>query len=473
MRSLPLPALAAFVAAAIVPLHAEEFPPPKVLTPPAQAGLGIQRTMQLLASSTPEHRKTVRILFYGQSITEQGWTKLVSDYLKTAYPNANLIIENRAIGGHSSQLLVKTAEADLYPFQPDLLIFHVYGAHDKYEDIIRTVRERTCAEVLIQTDHLSADQSVDEPVDQAKLTMKEWAQWFNYVFLPTLHDKYQVDVVPQRELWKQYLRDYQLVPQDLLKDGVHLNARGEYLMAEIVKSQLVVHPEISPPAVKRVKTLPVSPEAWSKEEPPFVLSFEGSRIDGILPATQSSTTQPVTVTIDGKPPSQWPQCFAFTRVSGYNRTSWPCLLRVNFGLQLPLAETWTIALKDANEDYTQFHFTLTGSVTGPDGEGDGTQRFTSKSGRIVIEPEDWNLSFSRKIFKVPHPDDAPITFETRALGVDSFVPGAGTDPHIESTVTLAQNLPPGPHVLKLTGATGATGVSAPFTAFKVYDPRAK
>jgi RNA:NAD 2'-phosphotransferase (TPT1/KptA family) len=60
--------------------------------------------------------------FYGQSITEQGWWKIVSEDLKTRFPNANLIIENRAIGGHSSQLLVKTAEADLYPFQPDLVI---------------------------------------------------------------------------------------------------------------------------------------------------------------------------------------------------------------------------------------------------------------------------------------------------------------------------------------------------------------
>ena len=69
-------------------------------------------------------------------------------YLRSTYSNANLIVENRAIGGHSSQLLVKTAEADLYPFQPDLLIFHVYGSHVEYENLIRRVRERTCADIL-------------------------------------------------------------------------------------------------------------------------------------------------------------------------------------------------------------------------------------------------------------------------------------------------------------------------------------
>ena len=45
-------------------------------------GRHIQRTMRLLATSTPEHRNTVRVLFYGQSITEQAWSKIVSDDLR-------------------------------------------------------------------------------------------------------------------------------------------------------------------------------------------------------------------------------------------------------------------------------------------------------------------------------------------------------------------------------------------------------
>ena len=34
-------------------------------------GRNIQRTMTLLATSTPQKRNTVKILFYGRSITEQ------------------------------------------------------------------------------------------------------------------------------------------------------------------------------------------------------------------------------------------------------------------------------------------------------------------------------------------------------------------------------------------------------------------
>ncbi len=116
----------------------------------------IQRTMRLLATSTPQHRHRVKILFYGQSITEQEWSREVARDLRARFPHADLVIENRAIGGFSSQVLVNTAEHDLYAFYPDLLIFQVYGANQQYEEIIANVRRRTTAEVLMQKDHLTA-----------------------------------------------------------------------------------------------------------------------------------------------------------------------------------------------------------------------------------------------------------------------------------------------------------------------------
>lgn len=98
----------------------------------------------------------------------------MAQYLRATYPNANLIISNLALGGHASQLLVKTAEADLYPFQPDLLIFQVYGSHIEYDNIIRRVRERTCADIVMQTDHITRDESLTEETNPAKLTPKQW-----------------------------------------------------------------------------------------------------------------------------------------------------------------------------------------------------------------------------------------------------------------------------------------------------------
>ncbi len=47
------------------------------------------------------------------SITVQDWWKEVAADLKARFPQADLVIENRALGGFSSQRLVKTAETDL------------------------------------------------------------------------------------------------------------------------------------------------------------------------------------------------------------------------------------------------------------------------------------------------------------------------------------------------------------------------
>ena len=95
------------------------------LTPPAPpddlASLGskMQRTMTLLATSTPQNPNRVRVLFYGQSVTRNPWWQDVAEHLRSTYPHADLEIENLAIGGYSAPVLIRTAEFDLYPFYPD------------------------------------------------------------------------------------------------------------------------------------------------------------------------------------------------------------------------------------------------------------------------------------------------------------------------------------------------------------------
>ncbi|MES2570556.1 MAG: SGNH/GDSL hydrolase family protein, partial [Verrucomicrobiota bacterium] len=219
-------------------LAADDFPPPRSLGDTASYGRNLQRTMRLLAESTAEKPNTVRVLFYGQSITEQKWTKLVEDDLRRRFPHANLVVENRALGGFASQMLARTAETDLDAFQPDLLIFHVYGAHDKYEEIIRRTRERTCAEILMQTDHVTKPADLTEETDPAKVPIQsgKWDAFMNHNWLPSIAKKYNAELCNQRAIWKQYLTDYALEPKALLKDGVHLNAHGEYLMAQCVNA---------------------------------------------------------------------------------------------------------------------------------------------------------------------------------------------------------------------------------------------
>ena len=119
--------LATLLLAASSMLADEDFKPPAPPDNPASLGSKIQRTMTLLATSTPRKPNRVRILFYGQSVTLNPWWRDIAEYLRNTYPHADLEIENLAIGGYSAPVLIRTAEFDLYPFYPDLLIFHVYG----------------------------------------------------------------------------------------------------------------------------------------------------------------------------------------------------------------------------------------------------------------------------------------------------------------------------------------------------------
>lgn len=447
---------------ALLVSQAESYPPPGTLGPVETYGARIQRTMTLLAEGTPSRRPTVRVLFYGQSITEQSWWKEVAEDLRRRFPNANLLIENRAIGGFASQLLVKTAETDLYPFYPDLVIFHVYGSHLEYENIIRRIRERTTAEILIQTDHVTRDEDLTEETDPARLTPANWSAWMNHVFLPSVARRYGAELVDQRRLWKEYLRAHRLPAARLLSDAVHLNEHGCFLMARIVKAYLRYDPKLSNGSWKDwVRTYEVGRDvSWKNGA--LALEFEGNRVDAIC---APGSAPPVAVRIDGRKPSEFPELYGRTRTTAYPGSIWPCLLNVT-GEKPPVAEEWTLTLTEVAPDLKDFRFRLEGSVTGPDGEGSGAERFVSRSGRVVIDPADWNFGYAIKVFGKRIDVGFQIRWKVVPRFVDEFASAGVSDPAVESAVTLAQGLPKGRHRLELSGG----GPHVPLRALRVYRP---
>lgn len=452
----------ALTAAGLLPA-ADSFPPVKSLGDTSSRGAAIQRTMTLLDSSAVEKKNTVRILFYGQSITEQIWWEIVKEDLASRFPAAVQEVENLAIGGHSAQLLHKTAEADLYPFYPDLVVFHVYGDHNRYADIIRRIRERTTAEVIMQTDHLAAADKLDEPVDAAGLTPAQWNPWMNYAFLPDTARKYGCELLPVRDIWKQYLRDHSLSPRQLLKDDVHLNEHGNYLMSEIVKSAFVVKDAPQDAAWRSlVKEVPVTEASWKNGG--LSLTFEGNRVDGVFgTGAPGGNVSGITMKIDGKAPEEIRQLYTFTRASGYSGTNWPCLLRVQRGPAQLQEEDWTLSIGRASDDYTNFTFAVIGSKTGPDGIGSSTKKFVSKSGRLVIDPEDWNLANCRKVFGRKLDDGFRIRWKSQPMW--NAAPLARGP--VLGRGTFVQGLSNGKHTLELSGeGLRAMGL----TAFRVYRP---
>ncbi len=442
---------------AAVPVRVEADPLPGTLAPPshpASLGAGVGRTMRLLSTSTAEHRNPVRILFYGQSITEQEWWRQVVADLRTRFPHADLVVENRAIGGFPSQQLIKPAEHDIFAFYPDLVIFHVYGSDKHYEEIIRAIRSRTTAEVLMQTDHIT--KWPPEKISKWQDGGAWWEDRMNRQILPWIARTYGCGLVDVRSAWLQYLRDNHLEPSALLLDDVHLNAAGCDLMARLVERYLVVPSDTADPGTDPVRTEPVGGnQPWVGGK--LTTAFEGNRLD-LVAGPASDPSQTLSVRVDGKKPSEFAELYTVTRPEP---KPWSALALVRVNHDRPLvAEEWTLTVDTYTTQPPGWTFHVVGSVTGPDGSGTSGATFVSPSGRVRIEPDFW---FSQK----PVEPGYAIHWSVQPQFVDVYQPPPAGDPTLERTTTLVQGLSNGPHTLELTA--GAAG-PPPIAAIRVYEP---
>ncbi len=461
--------LAALIGAAA---EAEEFAAPE---PPAnleQLGSKIQRTMTLLATSTPEHRHRVRILFYGQSVTAGPWSHALAAELKAAYPNADLEIVNRAIGGYSAPALIHTAEADLYPFYPDLLIFHVYGGTKtgEQEQIIARTRARTTSEVLLWTSHfrwpqnLARDGSPDDPAAQA-LTRDDEERC---QLLRDLAVKYGCELAEVREALRQYLEQHDLKPKDTLGDSVHPNKLGGFLIQNLVRPYLRYDPKFSrEPWEKLVADIPLTDQRVEKTTGGGLkVTFEGNRLDVLAAPGPADQAGGAKVLLDGRPPSSYPELYYHSRASTAPHVWWPAVNEIGFA-KPPVLEKWTARIIELDPDKNVLKYEVSGSVTGPDGQGDHTRRFVSNSGRVVIEPRMWNIFFALKYKGKPLPEDYQVTWEVKPKFVDVYQPPAADDPAREYPTTLVLGTTNARHTVELV-PTGPTALK--LTGFRAYRP---
>ncbi|HVF85152.1 MAG TPA: SGNH/GDSL hydrolase family protein [Abditibacteriaceae bacterium] len=451
----------------------ENWTMPKIVAQPTW-GARIQRSMKLMASSTRSRRNRVKVLFYGQSITQQDWTKTVADDLRRRFPFTDFVFDNRAIGGFSSQLLVKTAEQDLYSFYPDLMIFHVYGSHSDYEKIIENVRRRTTADIVMQTDHVTKAGDLTEETDPAKLAPNQWDAWMNHSFLPQTARKFDVELADVRAGWKRHLQSEKLEPKLFLSDDVHLNNRGNALMATLVSPYLRYDASLPVQHANSVRDYPIGRILkWNKGR--LKMTFSGNRVDviadnngkavGAKAAGARAVGARVRVLIDGKSPSQTTGAMAFTRSSIGFSTWTPAITR--FGSQaLLVPETWTARITEISADGKKFKYSVRGSVTGEDGSGDSDNTFVSNSKRVVIDPADWWLGFS----KSPMPVGFEVTWQVVPQGVDIYQAPEIADKAIEYSTTLAQGFANTSHTLELVALDKNP---PPIAAIRVYEPPLK
>lgn len=455
------------------------MPPPSDELNQDLFGAHIQYSMTLLATSTSERRWPVRILLYGQSIIGNSTlTDLLRTYLHQKYPFADIDIENRAIGGFEADRLVRTSVHDLYPDYPDLLIFHVYGGQrtGDLERIISNVRRYTTADIVLFNDH----QQAKEPISESS------AAFFRY-----LAAKYDCELVDVSSEWPRYLKEHALQPSQLLKDGVHPNANGYSILAQMIERHLRFNPLFSDPWETEIRTyeakrpivegvndeITLSGPSWTPDNEGVIgtstegklrLEFQGNRVDLIAAHTDLQNVGTARILIDGKPPSQFASAYTITRPSAGPGTWFPAVRRISHVSPL-LVENWTLRIDHMNSDATDFDFDVVGSKTGPDGSGSSKQLFKSRSGRVVIEPQDWMFADIMKIFKqtTPPPIGFTVQWSVLPMSVDTYKAPVTPDSAKVYQTTLVQGISNDHHTLEII-PNGDGPV--PIEAIKVYRP---
>ncbi|MDX2021605.1 MAG: hypothetical protein SF187_15280 [Deltaproteobacteria bacterium] len=434
---------------------------------------GMSRTMNLLKSSTADKRNTVKILFYGQSITRQEWFVTVTDELKKQFPNADIQTWMLAAGGMAADRMRRASEHDVIPLYPDLIIYQNYGGYTDIDGILQDWRSRTTAEIIIQNWHLGSDAG-NAGVDR-----------MSYLFIPDVARRLGAEFLDSRTAFKEYIAAKNLSNTGLTGDGIHLNAEGMTVMAKLHVDLFKNYPAatVTDP-LAMVNTFEVGKDVkWNGGTLAF--EFEGNRVDLIVSNGSMVAAEAATILVDGKKPSEFPGNYAFTRPNGDGKNinkpepGWPwtpgAVMRVD-SMAARVVEDWT--LKITNRNGSNFSFTVEGSVTGPDGggmvmgangTGTGTTSFVSNSKRVVIKPSDWQFEGAMKEWNLA---TNQVVWKSIALSTDVFPPKAvnASDSKIEYAVTLFQGLPNGKHKVEIKTKDGK---SLPLASVRTFRPPLK
>jgi hypothetical protein len=370
----------------------------------------IARSLEIIRTSTPQDHKILKVLFYGQSITRSGWDKAVIDHWHQKYPNTVFVVQNRALGGFASPLLLRATEQDIAAFYPDLIIFHVYGDHHAYEQIIRLFRSRTAADIIVQTDH--GESLPDPPCREGIRTtihqqpgctgllwvkQRNWYDEMSYHKIPALAKKYGLAMEPQRAWWRDYLLRTHVEPQSMLADEIHPNDKGKELIAAFF-NQYFDNLVDKWDGQTEHNVLSISANASAYSNGQESVTFDGSRLE--LISTKPIATWP-TVAIDGGSPKDIDGCYQVTRASSIGTVpDWPSLRRITLRHD-HVPEDWTATLTNISPDQKSFEFTVKSSLAGDEGGGDSSHDFLSKSGNLSIEAQDWMLEPAFALKHIP------------------------------------------------------------------------
>lgn len=464
-----------------VKLTATPAPPkqaPEYLAPPRpQDGRYLAQTVAKLENGFDPPRPLV-IWAIGSSFTDflGNGEDLIAD-IRERFPNAPPIIYKKMVGGSTPwHLLRGWARHLVIPDQPDVVLIYNFGKTSGMEKLLEELRRKTTADILVGTLHWCRGHQPVWPDPEAV------TRHLDPPALRRLCDEYAVEFVENRREITRYMVDNDLEISDLLVDSVHqspyaarminANIARHFHRADQASTALPVRERrIVVNSSQVVKTGEWNSEGDSKTisasgAASLAMDFTGSGINLIgFRAPDSGSAR---IWIDGEPASEARAFYATYVQPGaenfidlnssdvdYRRhISDRCPHGVSLGEGLDLVpQRWTLLMTSDEGDYS-----ITGSVTGPDGSGNAFRPFTSDSGQITVDPELWRLAKTNR-------SGDKFTFEV-VRNVQSQIDFSG--PAEKFRTPLMHGLVKGKHTLKIEIVDGEGPVT--IEVFEVIKP---
>ncbi|SFL47883.1 Lysophospholipase L1 [Salibacterium qingdaonense] len=191
-----------------------------------------------------------RLVLIGDSITEngrlqdsesigQGYVRLIHDYLLTRHPSLQLDILNQGIGGDRVTDLKERWKKDVLELKPDWLSISI-GINDVWRQLDRPWIDQVYPEafeemyekLLMQTkEHTNAGLILMEPTIIHEDSSSEGNKLLQPYVKAVQHlaEQFEAVLVPTHQAFLNYLNTK--TDTALTTDGVHMNTKGDMLMA--------------------------------------------------------------------------------------------------------------------------------------------------------------------------------------------------------------------------------------------------
>ncbi|MBM7551596.1 SGNH/GDSL hydrolase family protein [Thalassobacillus pellis] len=192
----------------------------------------------------------MKVVFIGDSITEsgkfedeeqlgKGYVRLICDYLRVAHPEADLEFFNKGISGNRITDLAERWQEDVINLQPDLLSVSIgindvwrqldnpdmeqvdaYQFEKIYKQLLDEVKSKTDATLVLMEPTI-----IEENIESAgNQKLKDYVE-----VVQDVAEVYDAFLVPLHHTFVDYLKAAN--GHALTTDGVHMNSRGDMLMA--------------------------------------------------------------------------------------------------------------------------------------------------------------------------------------------------------------------------------------------------